>query len=483
MILNPKLLWGSENLSLPKYFEKGVFTVTLEGVKKVYLAGIGGSSMSSLAEILHNRGYSVSGSDMQSSATTERLSSIGITVYIGHSEDNIKAESPEVIIRTDAVSESNPEIAYALSVGIPVYRRAELLGLILDGYKTPVGVAGTHGKTTTSGMISSIMAATGSDHSAIIGGKVKHLNSSYIIGRDDDVCVFESCEYKESYLSFRPFVSVVVNVAEDHMEYFKTLDNLIASFKKYLRNTKCGGTVVYNAECKNSLAMIDDYPDKKVSFGIVRGDVTASDIISRNGLYSFTVLYHGEKFCDVELSVPGAHNVKNALAAAAAAIVLGVSPESVSKGLHAFAGTKRRFEYHCTVNGAVVADDYAHHPDAYDVTFKTARELGFKRIIAIHQPHTFSRTKMLMKEFSEVLSTVDHVIVAPIYAARETNDEYNVFAEDLVRILPNGEYQPDFEHIAQRVKELAQPGDLFITLGCGNIYLAAELITEKFGDK
>ena len=451
--------------------------MTLDGVKKVYLAGIGGSSMSSLAEILFNRGYSVSGSDMQSSATTAHLESLGIKVYIGHSEDNVKNENPQVIIRTDAVSESNSEIAYALQAGIPVHRRAELLGMILDGYDFPVGIAGTHGKTTTSGMIASILAASGFDYSAIIGGSVKQLNSSYIIGKEEKFCVFESCEYKDSFLNFRPFVSVILNISKDHMEYFKTLDNLIGSFKKYLRNTKEGGTVVYNSECENSLKMIDDFQGKKVSFGIVKGSVTAYDISSVNGLYNFTIMYEGEKFCTVSLSVPGAHNVKNALAAAAAAIALGVSPEAVSKGLHDFAGTKRRFEYHCTVNGAVIADDYAHHPDAYDVTFKTARELGFKRVIAIHQPHTFSRTKMLMNEFAQVLSQVDHVIVSPIYAARETNDEYNVFAEDLVELLPNGEYQPDFEHIAQRVKEMAQPGDLFITLGCGNIYLAAELIT------
>ena len=456
--------------------------MTLEGVKKVYLAGIGGSSMSSLAEILYNRGFSVCGSDMQTSATTDRLSSLGIKVYIGHSENNVKNEMPDVIVRTDAVMENNPEISYALQVGIPVHRRAELLGLILDGYKAPIGVAGTHGKTTTSGMIASVIAASGADYSAIIGGKVKQLESSYIIGREDNYCVFESCEYKDSYHSFKPFVSVILNIAEDHMEYFKTLENLISSFKKYLRNTKEGGTVVYNAECENSLTMIDDYKGQKVSYGIVRGEVTASDIFSRNGLYGFTVMYHGEKFCDVSLSVPGEHNVKNALAAAAAAIVLGISPEAVSKGLHDFAGTKRRFEYHCTVNGAVIADDYAHHPDAYEVTFKTARELGFKRVIAIHQPHTFSRTKMLMNDFAKVLSQVDHVIVSPIYAARETNDQYNVYAEDLVALLPNAEYQPDFEHIADRVKAMAQPGDLFITLGCGNIYLAAELITRKYHD-
>lgn len=456
--------------------------MTLDGVRKVYFAGIGGSSMNSLAEILYKRGFYVCGSDIRSSANTDRLISLGMVVYIGHSASHIEREFPDIVIRTDAVSEKNPEIECALNLGIPVFRRSELLGMIIDEYKIPIGVSGTHGKTTTTGMIASIISSSGSDYSAIVGGTVKQLNSSYIIGKNNDICVFESCEYKDSFLNFRPYVSVVLNIAEDHMEYFKTLNNLIGSFKKYLCNTKQGGVVVYNAECENSLSMIDDYNGKKVSFGIVRGDVTAADIFSENGLYRFSVMYCGNHFCRVELSVPGAHNVKNALAAATAAIVLGISPEAISSGLKNFKGTKRRFEYHCTVNGAVIADDYGHHPDAYEVTFKTARELGFKRIIAIHQPHTFSRTKMLMSEFANVLSKVDHVIVAPIYAARETNDEYGVYAEDLVRLLPNGEYQPDFEHIAQRVKEMALPGDLFITLGCGDIYLAAELITRKFGD-
>lgn len=439
--------------------------------------------MSSLAEILLKRGYCVSGSDMQSSAVTDRLISRGISVHIGHSAENVKKEDPDVIIKTDAIAPGNPELMYAEAYGIPVHRRAELLGMLLDGYEMPVGIAGTHGKTTTSGMIASVIAASGADYSAIIGGSVKQLGASYLIGKDDKLCVFESCEYKESFLWFRPFVSVVVNIAEDHMEYFKTLDNLIASFRKYLKNTREGGTVVYNAECPNSLRMIDGYEDKKVSFGLEKGDVTASDVKRNKGFYSFTVNYLGKRFCEVSLSVPGPQNVKDALAAAAAGIALGISPEAVGKGLAAFSGTKRRFEYHCTVNGAVIADDYGHHPDAYAVTFCTARELGFNRVIAIHQPHTFSRTKLLMKEFAEVLSTVDHVIVAPIYAARETNDEYNVYAEDLVALLNNAEYQPDFKHIADRVKELAQPGDIFITLGCGDVYHAAELITSIYGDK
>ena len=451
-----------------------------QGFKKVYFMGIGGSSMCSLAEIMKNRGFSVCGSDMQQSHTTDRLLSLGIPVHIGHSPKNVTAEMPDIIVKTDAVAETNPEVVEAKRLGIPVYRRAELLGDILDGYKTTIGVAGTNGKTTTTSMITSILLSAKKDPSAIIGGQMKLLNSGYRIG-SEDVCAFESCEFRDSFLYFKSDISVVLNISEDHMEYFKTLENLIASFKKYLKNIKPGGTLVYNCEDENSLVMLDGYDGKRVSFGINSGDFHAADISCEHGLYAFDLIAFGKKACRVSLSVPGYHNIFNALASAAACHTYGVGFDRICEGLKNYNGTGRRFEYHCTVNGAVIADDYGHHPDAYKVTFRTARELGFKRIIAIHQPHTFSRTKMLMDDFVEILSTVDHVLVAPIYAARETNDEYNVYAEDVVARLPNAEYVPTFEAIADRVKALAQPGDLFITLGCGDIYKAAELITRKYG--
>ncbi len=229
--------------------------------------------------------------------------------------------------------------------------------------------------------------------------------------------------------------------------------------------------------------MLEGYLGKVVYFGKEKGDFTAEKIVINHGMPSFDILYEKEFFCHVDLSVPGRHNVYNALAAAAACHSAGLSASEISKGLHDYNGTCRRFEYHCKINGAVIADDYAHHPDAYRVTFATARDLGFKRIIAIHQPHTFSRTKMLMDDFVDVLSTVDKVLIPPIYAARETNDNYHVYSEDIVKKLDNAEYMKDFEAIAERVKELAQPGDLFITLGCGDIYKAAELITKKYGEE
>lgn len=453
--------------------------MNIDSYGKYFLSGIGGSSMSSLAKILKLRGKDVCGSDMQSSGATDSLTENGIRVKIGQVSENITNERPDAVVKTDAVSDENPEIKAAVELGIPVFRRAELLGALLDGYRKTVGVAGTHGKTTTSSMITSVFMESMFDFSAILGGNMKRLGSGYTIGKTNDVCVFESCEYKESFLHFRSDVSVVLNIAEDHMEYFKTRENLINSFKKYLKNTKPDGTVVYNAEDDASLEMINGYEGKTVSFGLEKGRFHAKNISMDKGCGVFD-LFDGENMLGtVRLAVPGAHNVKNALAAAAACTVYGLDADTVIRGLCAYSGAERRFEYHCIVNGAVIADDYGHHPDAYKVTFDTARAVGFKRIIAIHQPHTFSRTKMLMDDFVSVLSTVDHVLVAPIYAARETNDLYNIYAEDVVSRLPNGEYCESFDKIADRVFEMAQEGDLFITLGCGDIYKAAKLITKR----
>ena len=457
---------------------------TLQTAKKLHFMGIGGSSMSSLAQIALRRGYTVSGSDMQSGKTTGQLSDLGISVSIGQIAENIDREQPDAVIMTDAISPVNPERVRAEELNLPVYRRAEFLGEILDGYKTTVGVAGTHGKTTTSSMITALFLSAGKDPAAIIGGHMNLIGSSYRLSEKEDLCIFESCEYKESFQFFRSDVSVILNIAEDHMEYFKTLDNVIDCFRRYLNNIN----LVTNAEDENTLRMMEGYQGKVLLFGWNKGHFQAENVTVNQGLPSFDLYYHPnnddgkEVFGHVKLSVPGRHNVVNALASAAAGFALGLTKEEIVAGLPTYNGAGRRFEYHCTINGAIIADDYGHHPDAYAVTFKTARDLGFKRIIAIHQPHTFSRTKMLMNEFVEVLSTVDKVLIPPIYPARETNDDYNIYAEDVVARLDNAELMRDFDHIADRVKELAQPGDLFITLGCGDINKAAILTTKKYGE-
>ena len=451
--------------------------------KHIYFIGIGGSSMSSLAEIMFRRGYRVSGSDMQESHYTERLSSLGISCHIGQKAQNIYDETPDVIIKTDAIADTNPEIKAAAEKNIPVFRRAVLLGEILNGYKKTIGIAGTHGKTTTSSMVTSILTEGVENPSAIIGGNMKNTGSGFLLG-DDEVCAFESCEFKESYLYFHSDISVITNIAEDHMEYFKTKENLLNSFRNYLDNTKEGGTVVLNAEDGYTKQMLEirPYGGKIVTFGFEKGDFRIGNLNCDSGLYDFDIVYFGKR-THISLSVPGKHNAGNAAAAFAASYIYGIEPAKIAAGLKKFSGVKRRFEYYCKVNGAVIADDYAHHPDAYKVTLETARSLGFKRVIAIHQPHTFSRTKRLMKEFTEILSKFDYVIVTPIYAARETNDEYNIFAEDVVAKLDNAEYIPDYESVAHRVKELARPGDLFITLSCGDIYRCAEKITELYGEE
>lgn len=451
--------------------------------KHIYFIGIGGSSMSSLAEIMNKRGFKVSGSDMQKSHYTEHLSELGINCHIGQKAENIYNENPDIIIKTDAISDKNPEIIAAKEKDIPVFRRAELLGKILDGYKKTIGIAGTHGKTTTSSMVTSILLEGTRKPSAIIGGHMKRINSGFLLG-DDEVCAFESCEYKESYLHFHSDISVITNIAEDHMEYFKTLENLLSSFRNYLDNTKENGTVIINAENENSMKMLDlrPYKGKIITFGYESGDFHTENLKCDCGIYEFDIVYFGEK-THISLSVPGKHNVINAVAAFAATYTYGIKSEKIADGLKKFNGVGRRFEYYCKVNGAVIADDYAHHPDAYKVTLDTARSLGFKRVIAIHQPHTFSRTKMLMNEFVDVLSKFDYVIVTPIYAARETNDDYNIYAEDVVARLNNAEYIPDYDSVADRVKEIAKPGDLFITLSCGDIYRCAERITELYGEE
>lgn len=472
----------------------GVFSMTgiestLLNAKKLHFMGIGGSSMSSLAQIARRRGYLVSGSDMQSSGTTEQLKALDISVNIGQRAENIDKECPDAVIMTDAISPNNPELLRARELQIPVFRRAEFLGKILDGYHKTVGIAGTHGKTTTSSMITALLLGAERDPSAIIGGHMNLIGASYRLGETEELCVFESCEFKESFRFFRPDVSVILNIGEDHMEYFKTLENVIEAFRNYLKNIRPGGTLITNAEDENVKKMLEGYDGNVLLFGRNSGHFRAENIKLNNGLPSFDLYYHPQNnaekefFGRAELSVAGQHNVLNALASAAAGYVCGLSKEEILRGLHLYNGAGRRFEYHCSINGAIVADDYAHHPDAYKATFKTARDIGFNRIIAIHQPHTFSRTKMLMDEFVEVLSTVDKVLIPPIYPARETNEEYNIYAEDVVARLNNAEFVPDFEHIADRIKELAQPGDLFITLGCGDIYKAAILTTQKYGEK
>ncbi len=459
----------------------------LPRVSRLYFMGIGGSSMSSLAQIARHRGYNVAGSDMQESDATRELARQGIRIYLGQTAENIDSEQPELIVRTDAIANCNPELLRAKEVGIPVFRRAEFLGWLLDSYPQTVGVAGTHGKTTTTSMITSVFLSAGKNPDAIIGGHMNRINASFRLG-NGETCIFESCEFKESFHYFYPNISVVLNIAQDHMEYFHTQDNLIRAFRRYLDNIRPGGLLIANAEDDNSRQMLKTYSGPLQTFGLEHGNYQAEQIVLQQGLPSFELWYHSngdrpkELLGRICLSVPGQHNIKNALAAAAACHVCGISGKDIAEGLHAYNGAGRRFEYYCTVNGAVIADDYGHHPDAYAVTFATARDLGFRRIFAIHQPHTFSRTKMLMDDFVRVLSTVDGVLIPPIYPARETNDAYHIDARDVVGRLNNAEYLPDFEHIADRVKQLAQPGDLFITLGCGDIYKAARRITEKYGE-
>lgn len=438
----------------------------LNKVKRIHLVGIGGVSMSGLAAVLKHNGYEVSGSDIKEGEVIERLRRNDIKVYIGHSPDNL--HNTELLVHTAAAKEDNPEIAAARRYGIPVFERASLLGAVMRKYHCPIGVAGTHGKTTTTSMISSILLSAGKDPTVMVGGDLSLIGGNLHIGHGD-YFVFESCEYVDSFLSFYPKISVILNIDEDHLDYFKDLNAIITSFKKYTNNTQNGGTLIINEEDENSKSLKYDYNGKILTFGAKIGDFHAENIKYNNKLPEFDVISPEGIYAHIKLRVFGEHNIKNGVAACAAAYSAGIGGEIAAKGLYAFTGTGRRFEMIGEKGGITVIDDYAHHPTEIEATLKTAMTLGFKRVVCVFQPHTFTRTKALFKEFVEALSIPDKTILADIYPARE-EDIYNISSKDLADKIKNSSYLGSFDNITGYLKENLKEGDLLITMGAGDIY-------------
>ena len=443
--------------------------------RRAHLVGIGGVSMSPLAEVLHKAGMVITGSDMRNSATVEHLRSLGIPVAIGHRAENI--QGAELVIRTAAVHDSNPEIAAAHAQGIPVFERAQAWGSIMRGYKNALCISGTHGKTTTTSMCTHIIMAAQMDPTVMIGGTLPLLGSGYRVGHGDTI-ILESCEYCNSFLSFFPTVAVILNIEADHLDFFKDLEDVEHSFRAFADRVPENGLIVANADDANTMHTLEGETRPVLTFGLEEGDVHAANLTWSRGLPTFDIIYRGEVFTRVGLRVPGEHNVKNALAAAAAAIALAVSPKAVSEGLNAFRGAGRRFEHKGTYNGAEVYDDYAHHPGELQALLAAARTLGYERIICAFQPHTYSRTKALFDDFVKVLRQPDVTLLAEIYAARETND-LGISSQDLADQIPGSIYCPTLEDVTAKLKELAQPGDLILTVGAGNIYTAGEALLQK----
>jgi UDP-N-acetylmuramate--alanine ligase len=442
---------------------------------RAHLVGIGGVSMAPLAEVLKGIGMTITGSDMRESATVEHLRSLGIQVSIGHAAENVG--SVQLIIRTAAVHDQNAEIAEAHRRGIPVFERAQAWGAIMQGYKNALCISGTHGKTTTTSMCTHIAMAAAADPTVMIGGTLPLLGAGHRVGRGDTI-ILESCEYCNSFLSFFPTVAVILNVEADHLDFFRDLEDVEHSFRAFADLVPEDGLIIANGDDANTMRTLAGETRRMLTFGLKQGDVHAASLIWSKGLPSFDVMYQERTFAHVTLSVPGEHNVKNALAAAASAIALGFPASAVEQGLAAFRGAGRRFEHKGTYCGAEVYDDYAHHPGELHALLTTARQLGYKRVICAFQPHTYSRTQALFDDFVEVLALPDMTLLAEIYAAREDNT-IGISSKDLADKLPGSLYFPTLEGLTAHLREIARPGDLILTVGAGDIYTVGETLVAS----
>ena len=439
--------------------------------KRAHLVGIGGVSMCPLAEVLRGMGLQVQGSDMTESDTVRHLRSLGIPVAIGHNAENLG--DCDLVIRTAAVHDSNPEIAGAVARGIPVYERAQAWGAIMRRYPNALCVAGTHGKTTTTSMCTHIFMAAEADPTVMIGGTLPLLHAGYRVGQGDTI-ILESCEYCNSFLSFFPTVAVILNVEEDHLDFFKDLRDIQRSFRQFAELVPEAGSVIVNADNASAMEAVAGIAHPVFTFGLDRpADCTAANLQEVDGRPVFDVMVRGEKYAHVELHVYGHHNVLNALAAASAAYVLGLPGHAVEEGLASFTGAGRRFEHKGTYHGAEVYDDYAHHPDELHALFTTAKEMGYQRLVVAFQPHTYSRTAKLFDRFVEELKIPDVAILAEIFAAREQNT-LGISSADLCRNVPGAVYCSTLDKVADQLRQVARPGDLILTVGAGDIYRAGE---------
>lgn len=430
-----------------------------------------------LAQILHSKGFYLTGSDNNETETLELIRKMGIPVFLGQRAENI--DNADLIVYTAAIMDDNPELIAARKSGVKTIERADLLGLITDKYKNSVCVSGTHGKTTTSAMLTQIFLSEHSDISAVIGGKLKAIGGSGIAG-DGDTIICEACEFLDHFLKLSVDVAVVLNVDEDHLDYFKNLDNIISSFRKFCDNAS--RAIVINGDDANSMKAVNGLTGKDIiTFGKKPGNQWYPENIIRSGRLesSFSIIHNGEKFCDVVIHVPGEHNILNAVAAAAAACYCGITPDGVAKGLNEFKGAGRRFEKYGEYKGITIVDDYGHHPAEIAATLKTAKKMNYKRVWAVHQPFTYSRTFTLMDDFAQALSIADKTVLTEIMGSREKNI-YNVFAEDLCEKIQGCVWFPEFEQVADYVFQNAEEGDLIITLGCGDVYKVARMICKKF---
>lgn len=451
----------NNTLSLQKYIQPG---------KRVHLVGIGGVSMRPLGLVLQGMGLIVSGSDMNASVSTDELIAHGIRVDIGHRAENVVGV--DCVIRTAAVHNDNPEIAGARAEGIPVFERAQAWGIIMRSYENAVCVSGTHGKTTTTSMIAHIFMEAALDPTVMIGGYLPLLHAGHRVGQGNTI-LLESCEYCDSFLNFFPSLAVILNIEADHLDYFKDLEDVKKSFRKFALLATDG--ILANGDDVNTVSTLEgmDY----VTFGLGAQNRIHADNISEDWR-SFDVICDGEHYCRISLGVYGRHNALNALAAAAVAWEMGIPAQTVENGLSTFRGAGRRMEYKGSYNGADLYDDYAHHPGELAATLDAVKTMGYRRVIVAFQPHTYTRTHALFDDFVEQLKRPDVVVLAEIYAARERNT-IGISSKDLLKHIPGGYFCATLPEVTEQLKALAQPGDLILTVGAGDIYRAGEAVVKE----
>ena len=451
--------------------------MSMEKYNKIHFIGIGGISMSSLAEILKSKGKTITGSDGVASNVTKALENIGIQVSIGQKAENITPDT-DLIVYTAAVKEDNPELMAARASGIETVDRAALVGMMMLEYKFPLSVAGTHGKTTTSSLVTEIFLEANTNPTVSIGGILPSIKGNYKVG-GEDYFILETCEYCDSFLKFNPHGAIILNIDADHLDYFKNLDNIYKSFNKFANRLPEGGFLVINNEIPRLSEVLEGVKAKVITYGKDNTadwyptDVTFNDL----GHATYTVNHKGEKIAQVELSIPGMHNVYNSLSAFALATCYGVATEAIVKGIKNFTGTDRRFQFKGQFNGVNVIDDYAHHPTEIQATINSARGTKLNKLWIMFQPHTYTRTKALFSEFAEALAHADHVILADIYAARET-DTLGISSAQLADAVKehgcDATYLPSFAAIEEFVTTHCQPGDLLITMGAGDVVTIGE---------
>lgn len=450
-------------------------SVKLDHIKNIHMIGIGGSGMFSIAKVLLEKGFNITGSDSSESETTEKVRNLGIKLSIGHYSQNIG--TPDLVVFSAAIKSENPEIQEAHKRNIPCIERSVMLGLIVNKYKTSIAISGTHGKTSTTSIITHVLLDSGKDPTAIIGGTLPRINGNSCTG-NSDIIVCEACEYVNSFLELNPSISIVLNVDADHLDYFKDIQGVKSSFAKFVNLTK--DLAIVNGDDKNAVEISKGSACRKLFYGLSeKNDYYAKNITFNNYKYPSFDMFHGEtKITHIDLSIPGKHNIYNSLAAAVACIEAGVSADKISNSIKTFKGVHRRFEILEQINKITIADDFAHHPTEIKATLSAAKEMNFKRVIVVFQPHTFSRTFTFLNEFAETLSLADKVILTDILPVRETNT-FNIHSEDLAKKIKNCVCVNTFLEAAELISKIASPEDLVLTMGGGNIYQCADMIISK----